>query len=163
MRIQDKLTHNGDHFLTESFKIVYVITRLGGEAAGSTSLRRRQRLYSSVSDLLSHLSDSYEKSLSMVQQEYRHAYGKLKQQDKQPFSEFYIEFMKYAEHKHAYGTPETIVKQHITLDLQDRIGSRLRKVIVESGKRNWTITELKECLTELDYYQRMAAKDKIRR
>ena len=79
MRIQDKLTHNGDHYLTESFKIAYVITRLGGEAARFTSLRRRQRPYSSVSDLLNHLSDSYEKSLSMVQQEYRHAYEKLQQ------------------------------------------------------------------------------------
>ena len=43
--------------------------------------------------------------------------------------------MKYAEHKHAYDTPETM-KQHIALDLQDRIGSRLRKIIVESEKRN---------------------------
>ena len=71
----------------------------------------------------------------MVQQEYRHAYKKLKQQDKRPFSEFYIEFMKYAEHKHAYSTPETI-ERHLILDLQDRVKDRLRKVIIESGRND---------------------------
>ena len=116
MRIQDKLTHNGDHYLTESFKIVYMIIRLNGEAAKYTSLRRRQRPYSSISDLLNHLSDLYERSLDMVQQEYRHVYEKLKQQDKRPFSEFYIEFIKYAKYKYTYGTPETI-KRHLILDL----------------------------------------------
>ena len=66
MRIQDKLTYNGDHFLTESFKIIYVITRLDRDAAKYTSLRRRQRSYSSISDLLNYLSDSYKRSLNMI-------------------------------------------------------------------------------------------------
>ncbi|KAF6231260.1 hypothetical protein HO173_010592 [Letharia columbiana] len=33
MRIQDKLTHNGDYFLTDTFKITYVIVRLREEAS----------------------------------------------------------------------------------------------------------------------------------
>ncbi|KAF6240666.1 hypothetical protein HO173_001338 [Letharia columbiana] len=33
MRIQDKLTHNSDYFLTNTFKITYVIARLKGKAS----------------------------------------------------------------------------------------------------------------------------------
>ena len=133
MRIQEKLT-NSDHYPIESFRITYIITRPGEETAKYTSLRRRQRLYSSTNDLLSHLSNSYERSLSIVQQEYSYTYKKLKQ-DKRLFSESYIEFNKYAEHKHTYDTPETI-KQHIIRDLQDRVKNHLRKIIIESQKHN---------------------------
>ena len=41
MRIQDKLTHNNDYYLTELFKIAYIIIRLDEDTAKYTSLRRR--------------------------------------------------------------------------------------------------------------------------
>ena len=33
LRIQDKLTHNGDHYPYEVFKVAYIITRLDGEVS----------------------------------------------------------------------------------------------------------------------------------
>ena len=42
--------------------------------------------------------------------------------------------MKYAKYKYTYDISESI-KLYIVLDLQDRIENRLRKVIIESGKR----------------------------
>ena len=33
MRIQDKLTYNGDYFSIDAFKIAYVVARLEGEAS----------------------------------------------------------------------------------------------------------------------------------
>ena len=58
MRIQDKLAHNGDHYPTESFKIAYIITRLGGDARGHVSTRRRFTSYESVDDLLDTVNNS---------------------------------------------------------------------------------------------------------
>ena len=57
--IQEKLTHNSDHYPSESFnKVVYVMTRLGGEASKHTTLKRRQKALSS-NELLDMLSDLY--------------------------------------------------------------------------------------------------------
>ena len=56
MAIQDKLTHNGDHYLSESFKTAYVSTRTGGEVLHHVSFKRR-RSYSMVDELLDHLTD----------------------------------------------------------------------------------------------------------
>lgn len=97
MRIQDKLDHNGDHYPTESFKIAYVIARLGGEASQHVSTRRRYRSYSTVHELLSHLIDLYEVPLSILQDTHKRAYDKMTQGN-QSFLEFYRDFMKCAEH-----------------------------------------------------------------
>ena len=58
LRIQDKLTHNSDHYPSESFKVAYVMTCLGGEASMHTTLKRRQKSLSS-NELLDMLSDFY--------------------------------------------------------------------------------------------------------
>ncbi len=96
MRIQDKLDHNGDHYPTESFKIAYVIARLGGEASQHVSIRRRYCSYSTVDELLSHLIDLYEVPLSILRDTHKRAYHKMTQGDR-PFMEFYRDFMKCAE------------------------------------------------------------------
>ena len=74
MRIQDKLAHNGDHYPTESFKIAYIITRLGGDASGHVSTRRRFMSYDSVDGLLDHLTDLYEVPLDIVRLMHRRTY-----------------------------------------------------------------------------------------
>ena len=74
MRIQDKLVHNKDYYLTELFKIAYVIIRLGEDISGYVSIRRRFRSYNSVNDLLNYLSDLYEVSLFILKITYRRTY-----------------------------------------------------------------------------------------
>ena len=96
MRIQDKLTHNGDHFLTDTFKIAYVVARLKGEASQHVSIRRRYRSYSTVDDLLNHLSNVYEVPLSVLRETYQHAYDKISQ-GSQLFLKFYGDLIKYTE------------------------------------------------------------------
>ena len=39
----DKLAYNADYYSSESFKLAYVISRLGGEAAKYITLKRRQK------------------------------------------------------------------------------------------------------------------------
>ena len=66
MRIQDKLTHNGDHFLTDTFKITYVIARLREKINHHISIRRRYRLYPTTDVLLDYLSNIYEVLLFII-------------------------------------------------------------------------------------------------
>ena len=70
MRIQDKFDHNDDHYPTESFKIVYVVSRLGGKVSQHVSVRRRCRPYSIVNELLDYLIDMYEVPLPIVRENY---------------------------------------------------------------------------------------------
>ena len=71
MRIQDKLTHNDNHFPTDTFKITYIIARLREEASQHISARRRHSSYSSINNLLDHLSNVYEIPLSIIKDIYR--------------------------------------------------------------------------------------------
>ena len=81
MRIQDKLVHNRDHYPTESFKIAYVITRLGGDTSGYVSIRRRFTSYNSIDGLLDHLTDLYEVPLNIVRSMHRRTYYTIAQGD----------------------------------------------------------------------------------
>ena len=67
MRILNKLDHNTNHYSLESFKIAYIIARLGGEASQHVSVRRRYRSYSIVNELLDYLIDLYEVSLFIIE------------------------------------------------------------------------------------------------
>ena len=96
MRIQDKLVYNDDYYPTESFKIVYIITRLGGDVSGHVSIRRRFTPYDSVNDLLDYLTDLYEVSLNIVRLMHRRTYYIIAQGD-QLFLNFYREFRKCVE------------------------------------------------------------------
>ena len=86
IRIQDKLTHNSDHYPSESFKVARITSRLSGEASKYISLKRRQKFYSS-GELLDLLSDLYETPPSIIYTENSHAYHHLKQENR-PFSAF---------------------------------------------------------------------------
>ena len=137
MRIQDKLTHNGDHFLTDAFKIAYVVARLGGEASHHVSTRRRYRSYSTTDVLLDHLSNIYEVPLSIIRQTHQRTYRKMSQ-GSQPFLKFYGDFMICAEHESNFKDTNDIVR-----DLQQKSELRLCDALTMCGK-NWTIPQLKE-------------------
>ena len=65
LRIQDKLTHNGDHYPCEASKVTYIMARLGWEVSKHLTLKRRRKALQSEA-LLDSLSDLYEFSLSMI-------------------------------------------------------------------------------------------------
>ena len=95
MRMQDKLNHNDNHYPLESFKIAYIIARLGGEASQHVSIRRRYRSYSTVNELLDHLVDLYEVPLLIIKDTNWRAFEKITQGN-QSFLDFYRVFMKFA-------------------------------------------------------------------
>ena len=140
MRIQDKLAHNGDHYPTESFKIAYIITRLGGDASGHVSIRRRFTPYDSVDGLLDHLSDLYEVSLSILGTTHRRAYRAMTQED-QPFLEFYRQFRRSAEY--TWNKEEDLIE-----DLRQKSTLKYDQMWASFG-RKWTIAEYKESLMTL--------------
>ncbi|KAF6234850.1 hypothetical protein HO173_007070 [Letharia columbiana] len=96
MRIQDKLTHNGDHFLTDAFKIAYVVARLEGKASHHMSTRRRYRSYPITDVLLDHLSNIYEVPLSIIRQ--THQQGLVEKKAKR-FAEQYAKAKAEADAK----------------------------------------------------------------
>ena len=64
LRIQDKLTYNGDHYPSDSFKVAYITTRLSGEARSFITFVRRHKALSNdnlsseeLLDLLSGLNN----------------------------------------------------------------------------------------------------------
>ena len=79
--VRIKLTHNGDHYPSESFKIAYVCSRVSGEPLKHVSFRRgsRSRSYTGVNDMIDHLSDLYEITLTLVKDDHSRVYSKLKQ------------------------------------------------------------------------------------
>ena len=137
MRIQDKLTHNGDHFLTDAFKIAYVVARLGGEASHHVSIRRRYRSYPTTDALLNHLSNIYEVPLSIIRQTHQRTYSRMSQ-GSQPFLKFYGDFMIYVEYESNFKDTNDIIR-----DLREKSELRLCDAFT-IYERDWTIPQLKE-------------------
>ena len=153
IRIQDKLTHNGDHYPSESFKVAYVTSRLSGEASKHISLKRRQRSNHTCKEILDLLSDLYETPLSVIYKENHHALHHLKQGTNQSFPKFYAEWMRYSERGYAAVDEELQV-----WDLEDRLKEELRKPFASVGcHKPRTVSDSKAYLTKLDQSQRMAA------
>ena len=162
LRIQDKLTHNSDHYPCESFKVAYVMTRLGGEASKHITLKRRKAKESlsngdlSSKELLDQLSDLYETPLSVIYKENRHALNHLKQGIKQSFFDFYTKWVRYSERGYA-----AVDEEIQAWDLEDRLKKQLRTPLANqfADYRNqpWTIPKLKVYLMRLDQSQRIAA------
>ena len=157
LRIQDKLTHNSDHYPSESFKIAYVVTRLGGEASQHVTLKRREIALVTSKDLLDQLSNLYETPLPVIYKENRHALHHLKQGTKQSFSEFYAEWVRYSERGY-----DAVDEELQVWDLEDRLKEQLRIPLANqlAGKKEpWAIPDLKAYLTKLDQSQRMMAEN----
>ena len=160
IRIQDKLTHNSDHYPSESFKAAYIMTRLGGEASQHITLKRRKKSLSngdlSSKELLDQLSDLYETPLSVIYKENRHTLHYLKQGTKQPFAEFYAKWVRSSERGYTNDMTEDLK----VWDLEDRLKEELREPFASVGcHKPWTISDSKAYLTKLDLSQRLAADD----
>ena len=153
MAIQDKLTHNSNHYPSESFKITYISSRISGEPLKHISFRRRNRPYSRVDKMLDYLSNLYETPLATLEQDHSQAYSKLKQQEQQPFKEFYINFMKYTEHMRGDEKPGSLEK-YLVHSLRKQLSSRLRKAAVNwSGLEDNTLSKYKQRLLQVEYSQ----------
>ena len=124
MRIQDKLTHNGNHFLTDTFKIAYVIARLKGEVSQHVSIRRRYRSYSTVDNLLNHLSNVYKIPLSILRETYQHTYDKISQGN-QPFLKFYDNLIKYIEYNFRNNSLNDLRNNSLMNDIRKKSKLRL--------------------------------------
>ncbi|KAF6225288.1 hypothetical protein HO173_012855 [Letharia columbiana] len=153
MRIRDKLTHNGDHFPTDAFKIAYVVARLGGEASQHVSTRRRYRSYSTVDDLLDHLCNVYEVPLSVLKETYQHAYDKISQ-GSQPFLKFYGDLIKYTECDFRNDSLNDLRNNSLINDIRKKSELRLCDSIGLLA-RDWTVPQLKERIMkmQLEYQQ----------
>ncbi|KAF6238976.1 hypothetical protein HO173_002848 [Letharia columbiana] len=154
MRIRDKLTHNGDHFPTDAFKIAYVVARLGGEASQHVSTRRRYRSYSTVDDLLDHLSNVYEVPLSVLKSTFEHAYDKISQ-GSQPFLKFYGDLIKYAEHNFKN---DSLRNDSLINDIRKKSELRLCDSI-NLLARDWTVSELKERIMRMQLQYQQSAEE----
>ena len=153
IRIQDKLTHNGDHYPSESFKVAYVMSRLGGEASKYITLKRRQDSYSS-NELLDLLRDLYETPLSVIYENNYRSFKDLKQQKEQPFPAFYADFRRYSERGFKSGVSDQVA------ELKDRLSRRLRRPLIQQYKPDgWKMPEVREYLMDLDRYQRAEMED----
>ena len=167
IRILDKLAHNSDHYPSESFKLAYVISRLGGEAAKYITLKQRQKSrplkrrqesqlcpksgYCAyiTGELLDQLTDLYKIPLYTIYQENYRTFKNLIQQKKQPFPTFYTDFKRYSNR----GWSEEI-NDHVE-DLKNKLSSRLRRPLIERNKpKGWTWPEIKEYLINLNDFQR---------
>ena len=160
MAIQDKLTHNGDHYPSESFKIAYVSSRISGEPLKHISFRRRNRPYSRVDEMLDYLSDLYETPLATLEQDHSRAYSKLKQQEQQPFKEFYVDFMKYTEHMRGDEKPGSLEK-YLVHGLRKRLSSRLRKAAVNWSGLDDTLSGYKQRLLQVEYSQQWNDQERL--
>lgn len=148
LRITDKLTHNQDHFPTKSFKIAYVISRLGGKTIEHTSPRRRRRPYQTVDELLEHMSDLYETPLSLIDLQDSRDLKKLRQE--KSFQEFYAEFSRCSDHRYSDGHVD---KRHV-YDFKDGLANRLRRAVADTGKEWTSLSELKKHVANFDYHYR---------
>ena len=158
IRIQDKLTHNSDHYPSESFKVAYLTSRLSGEASKYITLKRRQKSLSnddfSSNELLDLLSDLYETPLSIIYKENRHALHHLKQGIKQPFPEFYANWIRCSERGYVMNEEMQVY------ELENRLKEELREPFASVGcHKPWTVSDSKAYLTKLDQFQRLAADD----
>ena len=167
LRIENKLSLNGDHYPTEAFKIEYVISRLGGKATEHTVPRRRKlttKPYVSVNDLFHHLSDLYETPLQIQEDASGYICDDLKQGVEQPFPDFYAEFMR-----HAGQLSDSVSSRHLARCLQSGLNKRLTNACQMTGKywTNTSLSDLKKYLTGVDYLQRntaeQEAKDKAKK
>ena len=152
LRIRNKLILNGDHYPTEAFKIEYTVSRLGGKAVEYTLLRRRSSTnsYHSADELLDQLGDIYETPPKNIFTTNYDALNNLRQQESQPFPDFYSEFMRIA------GNIDANFDLDLVWKLQNKVTRRLQKRLFNFlfDNPNPSLSQLKERLMTLDLSDR---------
>ncbi len=148
IKIADKLDVNANHYPTEKIRIVYVISRLEGDADQQTYAKRRvdaPSFYQSLSELLKHLKEIYEDQ-NLIRK-CRREYVALKQLNKF-FSFFYSEFTRIFSF---------LNYDDITLmnDIQNKINNRLQNALSVCLIEFSSLDKLKTFLQDVNNKQRV--------
>jgi len=148
IKIDDKLQTNVDHFDNENICIVYVISRLEGDAAEHIFARYQHdalHSYILIDELFEHLKEIYDE-LNKNQKCCRE-YNALKQADKS-FNVFYFNFMKlfsYLEYD----------DRILMNDLQNKINNRLQNALSVCSKNFTSLIHLRIFLQDVNSKQRV--------
>ncbi len=148
VKMNDKLQTNVNHFNNENTCIVYVISRLEGDAAEHIFAWRRHdasHSYISIYELFEHLKEIYDDQNK--NRKCRCKYNALRQAEKS-FNVFYFDFMKlfsYLEYD-----DRTLMN-----DLQNKINNRLQNALSICSKDFTTLHRLKSFLQDVNNKQRV--------
>ncbi len=145
--MNDKLQANVDHFVDETICIVYVISRLEGDAAEHIFAWRRHdssHSYISIYELFEHLKEIYDELNR--NRKCRREYNALRQADKS-FNVFYFDFMKLF----SYLDYDNRILMN---DLQDKINNRLQNALSVCSENFTSLTRLRIFLQSVNNKQR---------
>ncbi len=148
IKIDDKLQTNVDHFDNENICIVYVISRLEGDAAEHIFARCRHdasHSYISIDELFEHLKEIYDELNK--NRKCRRKYNALKQADKS-FNVFYFDFMKLF----SYLEYDDCILMN---DLQNKINNRLQNALSVCSENFTSLTRLRIFLQDVNSKQRV--------
>ncbi len=122
-RIKDKLLVNEDHYPTDQIQRAYVISRIGGEAAGFIAPRLRSdshEPYQDLADLFRHLTDIYDDPNRVANA--KRTFRKLLMLKNDVFHTFYSTFLRLANEAHI--APELLKDElydKLSFDLQKQV------------------------------------------
>lgn len=136
-QILDKLSVNEDHYPSQRSRIVYIFTRVGGDAAKLVNIRRQidsPNAYLTVEDVMDDLADSY-KDIDSRENALRE-YNALKHDTASPFRDFYTKFNLLGR-EIAYNNTELMD------DLKRKLSPRLLHAITNIGRYNGGFSSLK--------------------
>ncbi len=144
--MNDKLQANVDHFDNENTCIVYVISRLEGDAAEHIFARCRHdasHSYISIDELFEHLKEIYDELNR--NRKCRCKYNALRQTDKS-FNVFYFNFMKLFSY---------LDYDDCTLmnNLQNKINNRLQNALSICSENFTSLTRLRIFLQDVNNKQ----------
>ncbi len=146
--MNNKLQANVDHFDNENIFIVYVISRLEGDAAEHIFARCRHdasHSYISIDELFEHLKEIYDELNR--NRKCRREYNTLRQTDKS-FNVFYFNFMKLFSY---LDYDDRILMN----DLQNKINNRLQNALSVCSENFTSLTCLRIFLQDVNNKQRV--------
>ncbi len=146
--MNDKLQANVDHFDNENICIVYVISRLEGDAAEHIFAWRwhdASHSYISIDELFEHLKEIYDELNR--NRKCRRKYNALRQTDKS-FNVFYFDFMKLF----SYLDYDDCILMN---DLQNKINNRLQNALSVCSENFTSLTRLRIFLQDVNNKQRV--------
>ena len=147
-KIREKLRVNADHFQTEDARVVYVLSRLGGQAVTYTYHRRERGTtnpYISYEEVLDELAETYEDTDRL--ENARRDLMKLQMLDRS-FKAFIADFQRFA---HA----SRLAEDHLIQLLREKLPSRLKKpMLAQNAVMPFSsLKDLKDYLVRLDNSQ----------
>lgn len=151
-KVKDKLSINAEFFPNEQVKLAYVFSRLAGQAAKVTLVRRNSDInpYTTVGEVLKELADMFDDPDK--EENVRRDYKDLIQGSTK-FSEFYAQFQQLSSY---LGYHE----KQLIADLKDRISPRLRLAWASQANQFGSLIEVRTFLVRFDNELRVIRKQK---